>query len=177
MARSPEQIRHDLLVLRAQSGDRGALDQLVRLWERRLWYVALARSNDHDAAWDIAQEAWLAILRGLRSLREPEAFGRWATQIVFRAAAGRIRRSQRHGRMIDKLASMSPDSSTPAESVVNAQSLSTLPTAQRTVMVLHYFEQIKIAEISEMLGVPPGTVKSRLYHARENLRKLLGDEK
>ena len=104
----------------------------------------------------------MAILRGLRKLREPEAFGRWATQIVFRVAAGQIRRDRRHGHMIDKLACGGPDPSTLAEPVVNHQLLSSLPTAQRIVMALHYFEQINIAEISEMLGVPPGTVKSRL---------------
>ena len=87
MTRTPEQLRQDLLVLQAQRGDPDALEQLVRLWQTRLWSVAMAKSDDHDAAWEISQEAWLEILRGLRGLREAEAFGRWATRIVSNVAA------------------------------------------------------------------------------------------
>ena len=173
MARSPEQLRQDLLILRAQGGDREALEELVRHWQTRFWQLAVARLGDHDAAWDVTQEAWLAILRGLWRLRQPEAFGRWAIQIVSNIAANRIRRNGRHARAMDRLARGARDRDAPTEASFERRSLSALPPAQRTVMILYYFEQKGIPEISEILGVPTGTVKSRLYYARKNLGNLL----
>ena len=79
MARSPEQLRQDLLVIQSQNGDRKALEKLVRQWQRRLWRIALEKLGDQDATWDVIQETWLAIIQGLHKLREPEAFDSWVT--------------------------------------------------------------------------------------------------
>ena len=176
MARSPEQIRHDLLVLRAQAGQREAVDELVRLWQTRLWRLALARMNDQEAAWDVSQDAWLAIIRGLPRLRQPEAFGRWAMQIVAKTASQRMRRLRTHANAMDRLAA-SAEQTTPAAASIDSQLLSSLPEAQMQTLVLYYWERMSVAEIAEPLGVPAGTVKSRLFHARSALKQLLGEEK
>ncbi len=175
MTRTPDQLRQDLLVLQAQSGDRDALEQLVRLWQTRLWSVALAKSGDHDAAWEISQEAWVEIFRGLRGLREAEAFGRWATRIVSNIAAQRIRRRQRHVRALEKIADQSTTVASTDDAHFERKLLSALPTSQRTIIILHYFEKLEVMEIAEMLDIPAGTVKSRLYYARKKLRDMLGD--
>jgi RNA polymerase sigma factor (sigma-70 family) len=176
MARSPEQIRHDLLVLRAQSGEREAVDELVRMWQMRLWRLAFAKLNDHEAAWDVAQDAWLAIIRGLPRLRQPEAFGCWAMRIVAKTASERMRRQQRHDNAIDRL-SASAEQTKPTATGIDSQLLSYLPEAHTQTLVLYYWEQMSVAQIAETLDVPTGTVKSRLYHARQALKKLLGEEK
>ncbi len=176
MARTPEQLRQDLLVLQAQRGDPGALDQLVRLWQTRLWSVAVAKSGDHDAAWDISQEAWLKILRGLRGLREVEAFGRWATRIVSNIAAERIRRQQVHVRDLEKMADRPATVPASRDTHFERKLLSELPDSQRTIIVLHYFEELGVTDIAEMLDIPAGTVKSRLHYARKKLQELLGDD-
>lgn len=176
MTRTPEQLRQDLLVLQAQRGDPDALEQLVRLWQTRLWSVAMAKSDDHDAAWEISQEAWLEILRGLRGLREAEAFGRWATRIVSNVAAQRIRRQQVHVRAMDKMADQPATVEAPRETRFERKLLSALPTSQRTIIILHYFEKLGVTEIAEMLDIPAGTVKSRMYYARKKLQELLGDD-
>ena len=151
------------------------MDQLVRLWQSRLWSVAVARSSDHDAAWDVSQEAWLRILRGLRGLREVEAFGRWATQIVANVAAQRVRRQQVNARAIDKISDRPAAVEADHEKRFERNLLSALPDSQRTIIVLHYFEEMGVADIADMLDIPTGTVKSRLHYARKKLQELLGD--
>jgi DNA-directed RNA polymerase specialized sigma24 family protein len=175
MARSPEQIRHDLLVLRAQSGDREAVDELVRLWQTRLWRLAYAKVNDHEAAWDVVQDAWLAIIRGLPRLRQVEAFGAWAMQIVSKTAGDRWRRKRIHTSAMDRLAA-SAGRTTPPSPSIDGQMLSSLPEAQMQALVLYYWERMTVGEIAETLGVPAGTIKSRLYNARMALKQLLGEE-
>jgi RNA polymerase sigma-70 factor, ECF subfamily len=175
MARSPDQIRHDLLVLRAQSGEREAVDELVRLWHGRLWRMALAKLNDQDAAWDVAQDAWLKIIRGLPRLREPEAFGCWAMQIVSNTTCEWLRRQRTHANSIDRL-SATAEQTKPITASIDSQLLSSLPEAQMQTLVLYYWEQMSVSEIAETIGVPVGTVKSRLYHARNALKLLLGEE-
>ncbi len=165
-----------MLVLRAQSGDREAVDELVRLWQRRLWRLAYAKLNGQEAAWDVAQDAWLAIIRGLPRLREPEAFGAWAMQIVAKTASERLRRRQIHANAMGRLAA-SAKRTTPPASAIDGQLLSSLPEAQMQALVLYYWERMTVAEIAETLGVPSGTVKSRLYHARMALKQILGEEK
>lgn len=174
MARSPEQIQHDLLVLQAQSGDREAMADLVDRWQTCLWRIALAKLGDQEAAWDVVQDAWLAILRSLRKLRQPEAFGRWAMQIVANIASGRIRRGQRHAKAIRSLTGPLSQGS-PGSACIDSQRFSDLPEAQAQALALFYWERMSVSEIAEMLDLPSGTVKSRLYHARKNLKRLIGE--
>ena len=176
MVRTPEQLRQDLLVLEAQRGDPVALEQLVCLWQTRLWSLAMAHSDSSDAAWDVSQEAWLQILRGLRRLRQVEAFGRWASKIVTSVAAQRIRRHQVHSRAIETIANKPEIADASGDTQFERSVLSELPTSQREVIILHYFEDLEVAEIAEMLDIPAGTVKSRLHYARKKLQNLLGDD-
>jgi DNA-directed RNA polymerase specialized sigma24 family protein len=176
MARSPEQIRHDLLVLRAQSGEQAAIGELVQLWQTRLWRLAFAKMNDHEDAWDVVQDAWLAILRGLPRLREPEAFARWAMQIVTRTACGRLRRRRTHVNMLDRLTAFLKNKK-PVAAGIDPQLLSALTEAQMQTLVLYYWERMSVSEIADTVGVPAGTVKSRLYHARQSLKLMLGEIK
>ena len=177
MVRSPEQIRHDLLVLKAQSGDSEAVRGLVDLWYERLWRLAFAKLCDREAAWDVVQDAWLKILRKLHHLRQPEAFGAWVTQVVTTTAIDHLRRRQRHAEAMRAIPLRAPAPLRPQEEPsVDAQALSGLPEPQLQVVILHYWEQMSVADIAETLGVPVGTVKSRLHHARKNFKQLLGDE-
>ena len=68
----------ELLVLRSQDGDRGALDELVNRWQGRFFRHACRLTANPDSARDAVQEAWIAIVRGLRRLDDPARFGPWA---------------------------------------------------------------------------------------------------
>jgi RNA polymerase sigma factor (sigma-70 family) len=163
------------MILRAQRGDRDAIAEMVRLWQPRLWRMALAKLGDEEAAWDTTQDAWLSILRGFPRLRRPETFGGWAMKIVANASANRLRRDRRLSGVIQALKDKARRTSSPSDSHLDYQLLSTLPEPQFQVLIMYYWERMSVSQIAETLDVPGGTVKSRLYHARLHFKQLLGD--
>lgn len=97
-------------------------------------------------------------------------------QIVVKTACLRLRRQRTHVNTIDRLAA-SMERNKPAAASIDSQLLSSLPDVQMQTLVLYYWERMSISEIAETIGVPAGTIKSRLYHARQSLKQLLGEEK
>lgn len=75
-------IEDALLVMDAQDGDAGAMEKLVGRWQRRLWSHAYRLVGNVDAAWDVTQQSWLSIIRGLHKLQDPENFKAWAYRIT-----------------------------------------------------------------------------------------------
>ena len=169
-----EQLVDQFLVMQCQDGEASALRTLVDRWQGRLWRHAYRLTRDHEGAWESMQEAWLGIIRGLSRLGDPACFRPWAYRIVTRKAADWIRR---HQRSRNRNRTLDADPPAPAEgsdisSEVRAI-LASLPVAQRAVLSLRYLEELSIAEIAVILDIPTGTVKSRLHHARDRLKRLL----
>jgi len=173
MARCPEQLRQDLLVIQSQNGDRKALEKLVRQWQRRLWRIALEKLEDQDTAWDVIQETWLAIIQGLHKLREPEAFDRWVTQIISNIAANSIRRTKRRTHIARTIPQRKQKQDPLIEVLCERKFLTALSLSQQVVVTLYYLDRKSIPEIAKKLNVPCGTVKSRLHYARKKLRYFL----
>jgi len=86
MQNPAERIADEILVMDAQSGHREAFDMLVSRWQKRLWWHAFNLTGRTEAAWDITQESWLDIVRGLTRLNDPAKFGSWAYRIVSQKA-------------------------------------------------------------------------------------------
>ena len=166
------------LVLAAQAGDASAFAGLVRRHQRRAYAVARAVVLSHDDAEDAVQEGFLHAFRALSRFRPEQAFGAWLHRIVANAALdiARRRKVRDADQLPESLASPHRD---PAESeelrTRLASALETLGPRQRSVIVLHDVEGYKHAEIGALLGIPEGTARSDLHHARTHLRKLLGD--
>jgi RNA polymerase sigma-70 factor (ECF subfamily) len=177
-----EHILDELLILRCREGSPEAFRMLVERWQEKLWRHAYRLTGREDAAWDVVQESWLAVTRGLRSLSDPTRFRSWAYTIVTRTAADLQRRKGREEDvlseepMVDGLDEIDPDSG-PSNSdspvALLREALRKLPQSARVVLSLHYLEEFSLAEMAEVLDLPEGTVKSRLYHAREKLRELI----
>ena len=74
MANKRSDIEDQLLVMDAQDGDAGAMEKLVRRWQKRLWQHAFRLTSDSQAAWDVTQQSWLGIIKGLRKLHDPANF-------------------------------------------------------------------------------------------------------
>jgi RNA polymerase sigma-70 factor (ECF subfamily) len=166
-----------LLVTLAQAGDRGATDRLVRRWHPRLLRTARRLVGAEPAAGAV-QDSWVAILRGIDGLRDPARFAPWAFGILRRRCYDAIRRAQadrrRDGRALagDMVAAGLPD-----EALAISQAMAALPPEQGLAAHLFYVEGLALAEIAEVQGVPQGTAKSRLFHARRRLRAALtGDD-
>ncbi|MEE8170682.1 MAG: RNA polymerase sigma factor [Phycisphaerae bacterium] len=182
MHRSPEDIEDELLVLRCQGGEPEAFNALVSRWQPRLQRLAKRLTADRDAASDLVQDAWLAIVRGLRRLDDPARFRAWAYRIVTNKCADWIRRRavRRDAALAFRVAVSDPndDSGRPtfdeADEITRMRAmLRQLPDVQRTILSLHYLDGLSVLEIATVFNLPTGTVKSRLHNARVRLRRTL----
>jgi len=168
----------DWLVRGAQAGSRSAFERLARRWQEPLWRHAFRLTGRQDVAWDVLQEAWVSIVTGLARLEEPGGFRRWAYTIVSRRATDWLRKkggpeAVGEGGLglpdpADEPGEDPAEGSTRSESLTRA--LARLPRARRLLLDLHYVEGFGVAEMAEILGLPEGTVKSRLHTARQALR-------
>jgi RNA polymerase sigma-70 factor, ECF subfamily len=165
------------LVLAAQAGDREAFSALVRRHQRRAYLVARSIVTTHEDAEDAVQEGFLHAYRAMDRFRPDQAFGAWLHKIVANAALDITRR--RKVRDADELPeSASSPFRDPGEAGDLRERLSaaldTLTARQRSVIVLHDVQGYKHSEIGAMLGIPEGTARSDLHHARMMMRRSLG---
>jgi RNA polymerase sigma factor (sigma-70 family) len=173
-----QEVLDELLVLRAQEGSREAFEALATRWQERLWRHARRLTGRDDAAWDALQEAWIGIAGGLAGLRDAGAFRCWAYTIVTRAANGRARRAPDERpaapEALDALAGDDGAEDERARAVARLRAaLDRLAGGERALLSLRYLEGLGLRELSRVFGIPEGTVKSRLFHAREHLRETL----
>jgi RNA polymerase sigma factor (sigma-70 family) len=175
--RARERIIDEMLVLAAQAGQIEAFEALAERWNPRLSRLAWRLTGDREGAQEAVQEAWVAVARGLRQLQDPSCFGPWALRIVNRRSADWIKQ---RGRTRQRNIELSAASQAQARSCGGSdaelsvqEALNRLDAGQRAVLDLFYIEALTVAEISQILEIPVGTVKSRLYHAREQMRVLL----
>jgi RNA polymerase sigma-70 factor, ECF subfamily len=168
----------ELLILRCREGDGAALDALLKRWQEPLWRHACRLTGQESAAWDVLQEALLVIARDIRRLEAEAAFGAWAYRIVRHKAADWLRQ---HVRRREREASFAAQwqldgagaGEPPPEEGRLREALPRLEPADRTLLGLRFQEEFSIEEIAQMLGVPAGTVKSRLHYAKQRLRTLM----
>jgi RNA polymerase sigma-70 factor, ECF subfamily len=170
--------REQAFVIAAQRGDAEAFASLVRLHQRRAYAVARAIVLTHEDAEDAVQEGFLHAYRALHRFLPDQAFGAWLNRIVANAALDitRRRKVREADSLADTIASPFAD---PAESDELrrklTRALATLGERQRAVLVLHDVEGFKHAEIGRMLGIPEGTARSDLHHARSRMRQALSE--
>lgn len=164
-----------LHVAGARLGRARDLAALIDLAQPRLLAHARRLSDDPETARDIVQAAWGAIVRGLPGLRDDRAFLPWALAIVGRRAAREWARQRRERAVAAELAR---DAAEPrADPPDMTEAVAALPAAQRATLALIYTEGLTVAEAAAALDIPPGTVKTRLMHARNRLRAILtGDD-
>ena len=186
MAMEPttDRLADELLVMRCQDGDAEAFDALFRRWQPRLSGYARRLAADDTPAADAVQETWLAVVRGLRKLDDPATFRHWVYRIVTNKCADQVRRAVRQRELLrqaedEARAAGQPDAAPESNVSVAAvrAAIGRLRPDRRAVLALHYAESQSVADISAILGVPAGTVKSRLHHARQELKRLLGERK
>jgi RNA polymerase sigma factor (sigma-70 family) len=170
----------ELLVVRCQLGERPAFDELVERWHPPVWKYIRRVAGDDDAAWDVAQDVWLRVLRGIARVRDGARLRPWLFGIARRALMDRLR--HQYATPIDAdvdLTELAADaSSNDSEDEVAAmeRELTRLPVIEREVLTLFYLRELSLTEVADVLGVPVGTVKSRLFRARRQLRRGLDTE-
>lgn len=178
-ARSAGGADEALLAGRALAGDRGAFGELVARYADQARRVARAVLRDPDDADDAAQDAFLGALVKLGQYDASRPFGPWLMRIVANAAADRGRRRRvRRAEPLDEglvAGGQRPDAVAEREVLGERlrQALAELPERRRMAVVLFDVEGYSHAEIAGILGMPEGTVRSEVFHARRRLRTLL----
>jgi RNA polymerase sigma-70 factor, ECF subfamily len=170
------------LIARARQGDLRAFEEIVRLYERRVYGVALRIVRAHDVADDVAQEAFVRAWRSLDRFEIGRPFGPWVCRIAANLAVNHVRspRAREEGLPEGHAETRSAEPG-PLGAVLDAEArrvlddaVAGLPAEQRAVFVLRAVEEMSYAEIADALGISPGTVMSRLFRARERLARALG---
>ncbi len=162
----------------ARAGDHDAFAGLVRLHQRRAYLVARAIVTVHEDAEDAVQDGFVRAWNALGRFDPSQAFGAWLSRIVANAALdiARRRKVRTTDELSDALQSPFRDPGEDAELKGRlGEALAQLSERARSVIVLHDVEGYTHVEIGEMLGIPGGTARSDLHHARQKLRGLLKD--
>jgi len=174
-------IYYELLVLRCRQGKKGDLEELVRTWEKQLFYYIRRLVDDEQAAWQILQETWVKVLRGIKKLRDPRNLPAWLYSIARKTAMSHLRAEYAKRAILEeseKLCDAEDNSQNlafeDAEQVHYGLSRISLP--HREVLALFFLQDLSVEEIAGVLEIPEGTVKSRLYYAKQALRVVLEKE-
>ena len=165
----------ELLAVRCQLGEPAAFDELIARWHAPLWSFVRRLAGDDDAAREIFQDVWVRVIRGIARLRDGSKLRAWLFGIARRTLMDRLR--EQYAKPTDPEIDMdeiAADTWTD-EADANLQalddSLARLPIVEREVLTLFYLEELSLSEVAEALRVPVGTIKSRLFRARQMLRQ------
>jgi len=172
-----DDLRLHLLVLRCQTGDEQAFASLLTTFVPRT--LAHLRGLVGDDADDVQQEVWLTVYRSLRTLGNPRAFRTWLFRTTRHRAIDFLRARRRERELAEEVSTTIDDSVAPDETFTDlddtdaAAALATLAPAHREVLVLRYQEDLSYSDIAAVVGCSIGTVRSRLHHAKRQLKEKL----
>ena len=165
---------HEELVRLAQRGDAEAFDSLARMVGDRCQGIAVRILRDAHLAEDAVQAALITAWTELRALRDPSRFEPWLHRILTNACYAEARRRTRwsEGLKILPVASAygSDDYLTVDDRDLLERAFRRLTIQQRAVLVFHHYLELPLPEVAKRLGIPLGTVKSRMHHAKQALR-------
>jgi RNA polymerase sigma-70 factor (ECF subfamily) len=170
-------LEDELLAVRCQLGEREAFEQLIARWYDPVWRYARRVGGSEESADEVTQEVWMRVLRSIGRLREPSRLRPWLFGIARRVLMDRLRVKYATPDLVDvagrELAADADglDERIDLESMHEA--LERLPLVEREVLTLFYLQELTLAEVADVLAVPAGTVKSRLFRARPLLRRAL----
>jgi RNA polymerase sigma-70 factor (ECF subfamily) len=176
-AESADRKQYEWLALRCQSSDPGAFEDLIAVMERPLLYYAMSLTGSQDRALDVLQDVWLKVLRGIRKLKGPGALRPWLYSIAHGVAVDCIRREYARDKaeqaQLEDFVEANEPSFAEQDAAVLHQGLSLLGVKHREVLVLHFLQDLSIAEIAGVVGCSEGTVKSRIHYAKHAMKQIL----
>jgi RNA polymerase sigma-70 factor (ECF subfamily) len=176
-AKDPEGWVPTELVDQAKRGDREAFDALARMTGDRCMAIAFRILRDFDLADDAVQSALLTAWREIRALRDPQLFEPWLHRILTNACYAEARRRRRWSegiRLLPVEPVHGPDDYVTIEHRDQLErAFRRLTVEQRAVLVFHHYLGLPLHEVAVRIGIPTGTVKSRMHHAKRALRASL----
>lgn len=170
------------IVIKAQNGDDAAFSQLIKSCKEKLYKTAFAYLKDEEEALDVVSDTVYKAYMNINKLKNPEFFSTWITRILINSAINRLKKNKRVI-LIDeyeKFDSFTPISSDIALEVPKSidlyNAIDKLNVKSRSIIILKYFQDMTISEISRVLKIPEGTIKVYLQRSLKKLKVELGEE-
>lgn len=177
----------NLIIQKAAAGDRDAFARLLELYEKQVYHHALRMVGNAEDAADVTQECFLKVWQGLPSFHGDSAFSTWLFRLTDNACIDLIRREKKRrgelsldGEEQDYSAALADPAPTPQQALEQKElhravreGLAALSEEHRRVLILRELDGLSYEEIGDILGLTPGTVKSRIARARLALAKFL----
>jgi RNA polymerase sigma-70 factor (ECF subfamily) len=173
-----------LPVRQAKAGDAEAWNTLFRRYQLPLYVYVFELVRDEQASLDLVQDTFIAAVRNISGLREDAKFGGWLFGIAHQKCIQFWRKNRRREFLREEFHEPPADfDDSPDELLIRREQeaefmklVNTLPLPQRSVLLLHFVEDFSLDQIAEIVGLPIGTVKSRLFYAKRALRQTLEKE-
>lgn len=163
------------LVEKAAKGNKEAFGELIIMHQEYLYKLAYMYTKNEQDALDAVQECAMRAMISMDKLREPEYFKTWITRILINSIY-RDGKKYRNDILLEDYTAVAPEQEISLEEKVDLyDAIDLLPPTYKTVVILQYFQGMKIKDIAEVMAIPVGSVKAYLYRAREMLRRQLED--
>ncbi len=164
------------IIASIRSGDKQAYREIVEKYMRRAYCIALGLVGDPDAAMDVSQMAFIKAYKNLKRFDLERPFFPWFYRILRNLSLDHIRRAKRmHEIPLEDAKILSDESEDRDLKEALWKAIEDLPTEQREIIVLRYFEGLSYKEIAETVGKPIGTVMSSLHYSKRKLKDRLGE--
>lgn len=183
--RGMEQVSDLELVQEVRKGKRQAFTELMRRYQKRVYWTARRIVGGHEEADDIAQETFIKAYLSLDGFRGDSSFFTWIYRIAINLSLNAVRKQQvvRYVRQSEIINWMLPSKENPDDELVARETLSlveraiaTLPEKQRSVFVMRFYEELPYEEISKILHTSVGGLKANYFHAVRKVRDSLKNE-
>jgi len=168
------------LVEAALTNTAGAFDLIVERHRRQVYQLCYRFVGNHEDASDLSQEVFLRAFRGLKNFKGQATLGTWLYRIGVNVCLNRVSVKRPASEPIDEAAFVDERSETASDRVLRDEravavrrAVAQLPDKQRTTLVLRMFHEMSHQEIAESLGTTVGAVKANVFHALQNLKKIL----
>jgi RNA polymerase sigma-70 factor (ECF subfamily) len=169
-------------VIKAQKGDDIAFSELIKCHKENLYKVAFAYLKNEEEALDIVSDTIYKVYMDIDKLKNPQFFNTWITRILINKAINRLKKNKRiilvdEYEKIDNLNYNSSDIGTDVPKCIDLyNAIDSLNVKSRTIIILKYFQDMTISEISKVLEVPEGTVKVYIHRSLKKLKIQLKEE-
>jgi RNA polymerase sigma-70 factor (ECF subfamily) len=172
-----ERARYEWLALRCQAGDPGAFEDLVAVMERPLLYYASSLTGNQDDGLDVLQDVWMRVFRRIGELREPAALRAWLYRLTHGVAVDRIRRNRSRERTEEEHYADFNEAEEPSFAEEDAaaihEALGEIGLKHREVLVLHFLQDLSMADIAQIVDCSEGTVRSRIFYGKKAMKEIL----
>jgi RNA polymerase sigma-70 factor (ECF subfamily) len=176
-----DQVDDQTLVTAALGGRAEAFGTLVERYDRAVYHLAYRTLREPEEARDAAQEAFFKAYRSLRTFKPGAKFSTWIFSITYHACCDRLARRKRYSN--EELPERADPSAGPESQAIASDeahrlraAIEALPEKYRTVITLYHLQGCQYEEIAQVLAIPMGTVKTHLFRAKEQLRRILSED-